>query len=126
MEKEDALAKGYKWRDEDEKEYQPASMQVPDALSDLQDTVTEEMLACETCKRNYKIIPQELKLLRQINVPPPRECFLCRNQKRFAQRNPRTLYDRKCDKCSKDIQTTYAPDRPEKVYCEECYLKEVY
>ena len=28
--------------------------------------------------------------------------------------------------CDLVIQTTYAPDRPEKIYCEECYLKEVY
>ena len=33
---------------------------------------------------------------------------------------------RKCDKCSKDMKTTYAPKRPEIVYCEECYLNEVY
>jgi CxxC-x17-CxxC domain-containing protein len=41
-------------------------------------------------------------------------------------RNPRKLFDRKCDKCGKDIKTTYAPDRPEIVYCEECYEKEIY
>jgi len=40
-------------------------------------------------------------------------------------RNPRKLYDRKCDKCSIDIKTTYSPERPEIVYCEECYNKEI-
>jgi len=29
-------------------------------------------------------------------------------------------------RCSNTFQTTYAPDRPEIVYCEDCYLKEVY
>jgi len=41
-------------------------------------------------------------------------------------RNPRKLYTRNCDKCGKEIQTTYAPERPEIVYCENCYNKEVY
>jgi len=29
-------------------------------------------------------------------------------------------------KCGKDMKSVYAADRPEIVYCEECYLKEVY
>jgi CxxC-x17-CxxC domain-containing protein len=41
-------------------------------------------------------------------------------------RNPRKLFDRKCDKCGIDIKTTYSPDRSEIVYCEECYNKEIY
>ncbi|MBI5156334.1 hypothetical protein HZA45_03620 [Candidatus Peregrinibacteria bacterium] len=126
MKKEDALRKGYKWRDEDQRDFKPATMELPDATGDLKDSVTKEMLACKTCTRNFKIIPQELVLLRQIHVPPPHDCFFCRHKKRFVQRNPRTIYARTCAKCKKAIQTTYAPDRPEIVYCEECYLKEVY
>jgi hypothetical protein len=45
---------------------------------------------------------------------------------RMALRNPRKLFTRICDKCWKDIKTTYATDRSEIVYCEECYNKEVY
>jgi len=29
-------------------------------------------------------------------------------------------------KCSKSIQTSYSPERPEIVYCEQCYLQEIY
>ena len=31
-----------------------------------------------------------------------------------------------CAKCEKEIESTYAPERPEIIYCEECYLAEVY
>ena len=31
-----------------------------------------------------------------------------------------------CDKCKTEIQTSYPPDRPEIVYCEDCYKQEVY
>jgi len=41
-------------------------------------------------------------------------------------KNPRKLYIRNCDKCGKEMKTTYAPERPEIVYCENCYNKEVY
>jgi len=61
-----------------------------------------------------------------MNVAPPDRCFLCRHAARIAKRNPETLWDRPCMKCSKQIETSYAPERPEIVYCEECYLKEVY
>jgi hypothetical protein len=44
----------------------------------------------------------------------------------MALRNPRKLFDRKCDKCWVKIKTTYSPDRKEIVYCESCYNKEVY
>ena len=69
---------------------------------------------------------QELKFYIEQGVPVPNKCFYCRHANRFKMRNPRALYDRKCDKCAAAIRTTYSPDRPEKVYCEKCYLKEVY
>ena len=31
----------------------------------------------------------------------------------------------KCAKCGKEIKTSYAPDRPETVYCKQCYNNEV-
>ncbi|QQR84299.1 hypothetical protein IPJ72_05755 [Candidatus Peregrinibacteria bacterium] len=31
-----------------------------------------------------------------------------------------------CAECQNPIQTTYTPDRPEKVVCEHCYLKNIY
>jgi len=45
---------------------------------------------------------------------------------RMQIRNPRHIYERTCDKCSKDVESTYAPEREEIVYCEECYNKEIY
>jgi hypothetical protein len=29
-------------------------------------------------------------------------------------------------KCEVEFETSYAPDRPEIVYCEKCYQQEVY
>ncbi|MBU1935306.1 hypothetical protein KKF04_04580, partial [Patescibacteria group bacterium] len=49
-----------------------------------------------------------------------------RHKNRVALLNSRKLYDRKCDECQTAIKTTYGPDHPEKVFCEECYFKAVY
>jgi len=42
-------------------------------------------------------------------------------------RNPLRLWTRQCmrEGCPNTFETSYAPDRPEIVYCEQCYLKEV-
>ena len=29
-------------------------------------------------------------------------------------------------KCDVEFETSYAPDRPEIIYCEKCYQQEVY
>jgi hypothetical protein len=122
--KEEALKGGWRWADEDKK-YQPATTELPDKLP-ADENITKEVFACAKCGRNYKIIPQELTFYQTIGVPLPDQCFNCRLLARLARKNPRTLWGRPCDKCGKMLKTTYAPNRPEKVYCEECYQKEIY
>ena len=124
--KAEALSKGFTWRDADEKEYLPASMLVPDHIKDVTDEVLKAVLKCEACGKNYQIIQKELQFLRRSNLPIPRHCPLCRDRARIKQMNPMEMYDRNCDKCKAKIQTSYAPDRPEIVYCEDCYKQEVY
>jgi hypothetical protein len=124
--REEAKEKGFSWRDKDVSEYQPQTIELKDNITDVEDSIVKELLACSDCGKNYHIIPQELAFYRRHHVPIPRFCPECRQKKRIALRNPRTLWPRQCAKCSKDIQTTYAPDRPEIVYCEECYLETVY
>ena len=124
--KEEALAKGFVWREKDSKEYIPATCTLADHIKDTPDDVTNEICACKKCGKNYKIIPQELALHRQIQTPLPRLCADCRHRSRLQKRNPLMLWERTCMHCQKPIHTTYAPDRPEIVFCESCYLESVY
>ncbi len=124
--REQALAKGYKWKEIDPKQYSPATVKVPLNITETQDSIVNELLSCEECGRNYRVIAQELKLYRQLGIPISRQCPECRSKALLALKNPRNLWDRTCDKCTAPIKTTYAPDRPEKVYCEQCYLNEIY
>lgn len=123
--REQALAQGYKWREDDKKKI-PATCTIPDDISKIPDSITNEILACDACGSSYKIIPQELDLYRTKHLPIPTKCFKCRHYARMHSRNPRTLYERTCAKCAAPMCTSYAPDRPEQVYCENCYLEAVY
>ena len=60
------------------------------------------------------------------HLPLPRKHWLERYEMSLGKRNPRRFWDRECDKCRNKIKTIYPPERPEKVYCEECYRKEVF
>ncbi|MFA6393122.1 MAG: hypothetical protein WCW54_03495, partial [Candidatus Paceibacterota bacterium] len=68
-----------------------------------------------------------LELYKKLNLPLPHFCHNCRYYQRLNLENPRKLWHRKCMKegCSNEFETSYAPDRPEIVYCERCYQNEV-
>jgi len=99
---------------------------LPDNISDIPDDILNWAIECEVTKKPFRIIKQELEFYRKHNLPIPKRHPDQRHLDRMALRNPRKLYDRKCDKCSVDMKTTYSSDREEIVYCEECYNMEVY
>ena len=127
MEKEQALTRGYGWTESDKKDYEATmdASALPDAIEDVKDEITKELIACVECKKAYRIIEKELGFYRTEKLPLPRTCLNCRHKYRIAQRNKSMLYDRVCAKCNADIKTSYSLDRPEIVYCEECYQREV-
>jgi|CXWL01.1.fsa_nt_gi hypothetical protein len=126
LSKEQAIAQGFRWRDQNAKQYEQQKVQLADDIADANSGILLETLACEACGRNYKIVQRELAFHKDMNLSLPRKCHLCRHADRVKQRNPRRLWNRNCDKCGKVIESSYEPGRTEKVYCEEHYLKEVY
>ncbi|NUJ98001.1 hypothetical protein HGA92_04420 [Candidatus Gracilibacteria bacterium] len=103
----------------------PAS-KLPENITDIPDDILNWAIECEVTKKPFRIIKEELAFYRKHNLPIPRRHPDQRHLDRMSLRNPRHLYSRNCDKCGKEIQTTYAPERPEIVYCEECYNREIY
>lgn len=123
----EATKRSWHWHD-DEKErekYLGPSVKIPD-INNADESLCQKILLCEVTGKPYKIIPQELRLYKDMNIQIPTKCPEQRHKERMAQRNPRKLWGRACAKCKKEIQTTYSPERPERIYCEECYLKEIY
>jgi hypothetical protein len=127
---------------------------IPDLIQDITDSILNDIIECqhkeecaEQCAGAFKITPDDLAFYRKMNLPAPRLCPNCRHYQRLKQRNPLKLWFRKCtcagvksengnyvnnilhfhntDQCPNAFQTSYAPDRPEIIYCESCYNSEV-
>ncbi|MCX6720680.1 MAG: hypothetical protein NTW11_02660 [Candidatus Staskawiczbacteria bacterium] len=135
--KEQAIEKGYKWKDSEEKVYKVdiKSEDLPDNIKDVTDDIVGKVIECahkgacnEQCATAFKIILEELQFYRKMNLPLPRFCPSCRHYQRFRQRSPIKLWHRKCMKpgCQNEFETSYAPERPEIIYCESCYQQEIY
>ena len=125
--KEEVEERGWRWKEKENTAYQITRQAagLPDHIKDADDLVTKEIIACASCGRAYRVIPQELALLRRFGFPLPRICFDCRHRARLARMNPLRFFDRTCAKCGMAIRTAYPPDRPEIIYCEQCYQSEV-
>lgn len=99
--------------------------QIPKNIQEIPDSITEAILACRSCAKNYKVIAPELKFYRSMGISIPQHCFDCRYRSRFVRRNPRKLYSRHCEKCGESLLSTFSLERPELVYCEKCYLEDI-
>jgi len=143
--KEQALEQGYKWKDREERNYKIdiKSEDIPDDIKDVDETILGKVIECEhkgecneQCTEAFKITESELQFYKRMNLPIPHLCPNCRHYQRLKQRNPLKLWHRQCmcdktnhnhkGRCSTEFETSYSPDRPEIIYCEECYKREVY
>ncbi|MFH0928431.1 MAG: hypothetical protein V1821_03080, partial [bacterium] len=123
MKKEEALALGFNWEDDVTWTTGKETLrtdQVPDDIKDVEDDILKQVLACTKCGRNYSLIRQELEFYRRESIPVPRECFVCRDNRRASLRQPRKLWDGTCLKCQASFKTTHDPAKKERVYCEKC------
>ena len=107
----------------------------------------------QQCTQAFRVIPDEFSFYKRMNLALPRLCPNCRHYERLNQKNPMKLWHGKCqcdgktsqtsnieprtayanttshfhgaEPCPNEFETSYAPDRPEIVYCEQCYNAEV-
>ncbi len=136
--KEECIALGFKWQDTLPGTFGKETKkpdEIPETINEVPDTITGEVLACSDCKKNYRIIAAELAFYRSKKLPIPLLCPQCRYDARRALRNPHQLWYRQCMcvlgshghamQCTNNFETSYSPEREEKVFCTECYQKEV-
>ena len=143
--KSEASAKefGSIWKNREKTDYGELMKPSELATLDRKDTqlVASKSVACDgttetLCSGAYRILPEEIEFYNRFNIPLPSACPNCRYFKRHEQFcNPLKLWHRSCtctisshdhsEMCAHEFETSYAPDRKEKVYCEACYQKEV-
>ena len=130
LSKEEVAERGWHWIEMKDEVPQveriiPAK-DLPESINQIPDDILNWAIKCEETQRPFRIVKQELDFYRTMNLPIPHLHPDERHKQRLALRNPRQTWGKACDKCGKQIKTTYSPDKPEIVYCEECYLAEVY
>jgi len=132
--KEQAVKQGYRWIDFAAKNYKITlkAEDIPNSIEEVDEQILKEVIGCEhtgkcghQCTEAFKITLGDLNFYKRMGIPIPHLCPNCRHFARLAQRTPIKLYDRVCAKCGNKIETSYAPDRPEIVYCKQCYNNEV-
>lgn len=129
-----ARAAGWPWTDEPRGTFGHETTATPAAR--LDDAVTTETFACTNCQKNYRITPAELKFHRTDGLIFSPLCPECRILAGERENTERHLYHRQCmcttvnhdhsGQCATTFETAYSPDRLERVYCDECYQKEIY
>jgi hypothetical protein len=127
--KDEALKLGFKWQENDFGLQHDGEFYEPeDDIKFYSDEARQQellagVLKCEVSGKSYTIQPGELAFYLKQGLPIPRNHFKLRIAEMFEWRNPRKLFRRKCmnEGCEIEFETTYAPERQEKVYCEKCY-----
>lgn len=138
LKKEEALQAGWRWRWEEIQksegtgilsltiqEYDEKIVGYDTAQKNI-DALLQWVIRCEVTGKPFKVIKQELAFYIEHSLPIPIKHPDQRHQERLSLRNKRELSERACTDCGKTIITTYTPQSPEKVLCEECYRKIVY
>lgn len=134
----EAAAQGYPWSEHtfemhyDGPSVEPATTIDEYATPEGAHHLLNGVLVCERSGLPYKVLPQELALYLRHGTPVPSLHPLERVKDRNGLMLPLKLYARSCmnpqrhdtgGACTNTFQTPYAPDRPEIIYCEECYLQ---
>ncbi|MDP2788673.1 MAG: hypothetical protein Q8O46_01275 [bacterium] len=140
IKKEEAPEKGFNWQEQTTGTYGKETMgenEIPETIEEVTEDILNQVLVCKDCKKNFRITRAEFEFYKRMHLPLPHKDFECRHQDRMKKRNPRKLWPRTCmcEKtnhphhldilCPSEFETSYSPERPEVVYCENCYQQEV-
>ncbi len=132
MSREQASAKWYKWQDNDYPIDVPVGTELlqtkdlPQNIKDVDDDILKKAIVCEISWKPFRIIKMELDFYLKHNLPLPKRHPDERNKQRLNKLPSRNFYFRNCDNCGKQVISVYPADSEFKVYCEECYNKEIY
>jgi hypothetical protein len=125
LNKNEALKKWFNWSDYENPSPQAdkiiKAFMMPYDIFQIPNDILNRGIECEITKKPFRIIASELEFYRKHNLPIPKRHPDQRHIDRLKQRNPRKLFSRICDKCHKEIKSSYSSERKEIIYCEGCY-----
>ena len=138
LSKEQALKKGYFWKDDLPGIYGKESIKqkdIPDDIKDVPKDIIKDIIVCVDCGRNYKVIKQELDFYKKHKISFPEKCSDCRYREREQlYKIPRKLIKQRCTceesdhkhhinkRCPNKFESSYSKKQgKENIWCEECY-----
>ena len=133
LSKQEALSRGYTWKDVEKKNYEVTikAEDLPESIAEVSDSILNEAIECED-KDNpnsvgaFRITQNELNFYRKMDLPLPRASFNIRHLRRMDKRPKLDLLKRHCAKCNIEVETIYTEEYAPIIYCEKCYQQEVY
>lgn len=128
--KDQAIAQGFRWSDFEQPVPQVSKLipseRLPDSIADTPDEILDWAIQSASGGKPFRIIPHELEFYRRMKLPIPRMHPEKRHHARQGLRNPMRLLKRPCTRCAAETLSTIPGERPEKVYCEQCYRAHLY
>jgi hypothetical protein len=131
--KEEALTRGYTWKDREKKNYQITikSEDLPETISEVSNSILNEVIECEekdspNSPGAFRITQNELNFYKKMDIPLPRGSFDIRHLRRMDKRPKLKIIKRYCGKCNIEVNTVYTEEYAPILYCERCYQNEVY
>jgi len=107
------------------------SSTLPKTIDEVDESICTKVIKCKESGRLYQIQKGELGFYQSKKIPLPQLHHEVRHMNRVKQRNPYLLWNRDCacqgecqqhqGQCENKFETSFAPDRQEKVFCERCY-----
>lgn len=112
LHKEEASILGIEWAEED------AISERSEASADRRG----DTCSCRSCKKDFRITPQEREFYSTFGINPPENCFLCRHGKRMNSRASRMLFASRCTKCDAGMQGQVLKVGSG-LFCESCFAE---
>lgn len=130
--KDEALQKWYKWMDKEYPINVPEWMEtlqandIPQNIDDVDDDILNKAIICAQSGRIYRLVKPELEFYRKHKIAVPRKHPDIRHNNRCGHRHWLKLYMRNCDNCVKHIVSCYDQNFQGKVFCKDCFAKNIY
>ena len=134
LSKQEVLKNGWPWYDEPEIPVDLKGLELvkikdlPKDIKDVGDDILDKAIVCEITKKPFRLIKSELEFYRKHNLAIPTKHPHQRILERLQRRNPSKIWPVRCAKCHQAIYTSYPPKKQKelKIYCDKCYLKEIW
>jgi len=127
-----AAEKGIPWYQEPESQV-PEGMhacdpqEIPSDIKNVDDFILKDAVRCEVTGKPFKIITEELKFYKHMNLPVPTKHPWQRMIDRNIFAHPLQLFPFICQKCGEKSLSIYNEEKQKqlKIFCEKCYIREV-